>query len=371
MVTLLSVLFACTGPGADDSDTNTHGQHEGESDNEYYDRVVDELEANRTEFLSDEADELSARGNRLFWLTFPGYDPVLHSMDVAGGGDAVDYDFSIGSDNYNYRGSEEMVVSADPGGDTVTYRAYGIDNPEDLLGSTSFDAPTDGSRWHAYAVDGTTAYIVVTSRVETALYRWSPPADPRRMWSFDELGYDIGEFQDFDVEDGTMIFIESGRIWRADVSNGHGEWLGNPTAISGDVSYDTDGVVWAGDYSLYWYDYVTGGDPVNLTDTINMADYRLNDTYDSAHQIVETGFARVHDHVVYESLSGLYLYDLSTGELDPVVLEDREAGDVRVTWRDPVLLENGVLFATGLESESGSVGADGPVWRIDDPNLLH
>jgi hypothetical protein len=362
---MLLFLFACTaGPGDDTAPSDE--PKAGESDNEHYDRVAGELEGYRTEFLDEEADELWARGNRLFWLTFPGFDPVLHSWDATSD-TQVDYEFSIGSDVYSYRASDDLVVTAEVSGGDVTYHAYAIDAPADELGSTTFDQPTDGTRWHAYAASGNRVYIVAVSYEETALYAWEPPGRPTRMWSFDELGYELGEFWDFDVEGDTMIFIESGRIWRADVRTGAGEWLGNPTLITGGVSYDDSGVVWAGDYSLYWFEY-GADDVVNLTDTINTADYRFNETYSSAHQVIETGFWRQRDKLVYESLSGLYMYHLQTGEFTPIVLEARQS-DLRVTWRDPVMLENGTLFATGLESESGSVGADGPVWRIDHPAL--
>lgn len=364
---MLLTLTACTTLLEDTGLSDTGGPAGAD-----YDAVAAELAGYRTRFLGEEGDELAARGNRLFWLTFPGFDPVLHSAliatDPADDGRTVDYAFSIGAETYNYRGSEEMVVTAATGGRGITYTAYAAGAEGDELGTTSFDEPSSGARWHAYAADGTTAYVVVESYEETALYRWDPPAEPERQWSFDELGYELGEFQDFDVEGDTMIFIESGRIWRANVNNGRGEWLGNPTAITGVVAYDDEGVVWAGDYDLYWYNYAAGGQPVNLTDTINTADYRLSRTEDSAHKIVETGFSRLGNRLVYEAYSGIYLYDLGTGDFEPIVLEERGAS-VRVTWRDPVLLENGVLFANGLESESGSVGADGPMWRIDHPAL--
>lgn len=72
---------------------------------------------------------------------------------------------------------------------------------------------------------------------------------------------------------------------------------------------------------------------------------------------------------MYDASAGIYLYDLGTGEFTPIVLEEPDA-QVRVTWRDPVLLEDGTMYVTGLESTSGSVGADGPVWKVEHPALL-
>ncbi len=338
-----------------------------DADAEEYAEVATELASYRSRFLDDEADELYAEGHWLFWLTFPGYDPVLHAWDSRAD-QQVDYDFSIGSDTYNYRASSALVVTATPEGSSVVYSAYAIDKASAREGTAEFDAPTNGSRWHAYAVDGTTVYLVVSGGRETALYTWEPPGEPERQWSFEELGYELGEFWDFDVEGTTMIFIESGRIWRADVRTGEGEWLGNETQVSGSVSYDSEAVIWATDQGIYWYDYDANGRVVNLSDRINTADYRLNDTYDSTHKLVETGFWRDGNAFVYEAYSGIYLYDLGTSAFEPIILEMPDSA-VRVTWRDPVMLDDGTLFVTGLESESGSVGADGPVWRVDHPAL--
>ncbi len=366
MLTLL--LLACAGGAGDDKTPGGPDDTGPADDQAAYETLAAELAGYRTAFLDEEADELWATGNNLFWLEFPGFDPVLHRWD-ANTDVSVEYGFSIGSDTYNYRASRQLVVTAEVDGGDVVYHAYDATTENTEVGSAEFEGPTDGTRWHAYAVDGENVYLVVVSYEETAMYRWTPPGRPSRLWSFDELGYELGAFQDFGVEDGTMVFLEGGRIWRADVSNGHGEWLGNETQVTGSVSFDTTGVMWAaGDGALYYFDIATSGPAVNVSEAINTASYALNPSYESAHKVVEDGFWRRGSELVYEGLNGIWYYRMDTGAFEPIILEQDDP-DVRVTWRDPVLLENGTLFVTGLESESGSVGADGPVWRVDHPSL--
>ena len=234
--------------------------------------------------------------------------------------------------------------------------------------TTTLPAPTNGSRWHSYAADGTTAYIVEEAPSETRVLQWIPGSAPTVLWTFEGLGYQIGIFQDFDVDGSTIIFIESGRIWSGNVNTGVAEWLGNETQITGDINFDTTGVVWTGPYDMYYYQYASG-EQVNLTEVINAASYAFNGTYDLAHGQLEMGYTRLGSKLVYESLSGIYLFDLVSRAFVPIILTERE-WDIRVTWRGPVILDDGTLFVTGLESESGSVGADGPVWMIEHPALM-
>ena len=143
---------------------------------------------------------------------------------------------------------------------------------------------------------------------------------------------------------------------------------GNETQITGDVNFDTTGVVWTGPYDMYYYQYASG-ELTNLTEVINAASYAFNGTYDLAHGQLEMGYTRLGSKLVYESLSGIYLFDLVSRAFVPIILTERE-WDIRVTWRGPVILDDGTLFVTGLESESGSVGSEGPVWMIEHPALM-
>ncbi len=200
-------------------------------------------------------------------------------------------------------------------------------------------------------------YVVVAGDAETAMYRWTPPGRPSRLWSFEELGYDLGEFMAFGVEDGVMVFIESGRIWRGTVDDGRAEWLGNETQVTGSVSFDATGVMWgAGDGALWFVDLEGDPTPVNLSAAVRASPWRLNDTYATAHHIGGDGFWRQGDTVVYEAFDGIWAVDVSDLSFTPLVLEDP---DVPARWLDPVMLRDGTVFVTQI------VSADGPVWRLD------
>ncbi len=80
------------------------------------------LPCQREEFLDDEADELRAVGNALYWLEFPGLAPELHRWH-AGSDARVAYTFSIGSTIYDYAASAELVVTPDLSSSDIVYRA--------------------------------------------------------------------------------------------------------------------------------------------------------------------------------------------------------------------------------------------------------
>ncbi len=362
---LMASACSC-GTSSDTEVPHDTGPPVGENPEDHYDRVAAELAVMREIFLDEEADELYGYGPNLFWLEFPGYDPELHSWSRSAG--QTDYGFSIGSDVYNYRVSTELVLTAIEDFNACTYEVYSVGAPMDLLDTLTLEQYSSGIRWYAYAADEGTAYIVEEATDETRLLEWVPGTPPRRLWSFEELGYSLGSFQDFDVEGDDMIFLESGRIWRVDVATGQGEWLGNETQITGDINFDDQGVVWATAHEMFYYDFSTR-EQLSLTQAINTADYALNEAHRYAHAQIETGFARQGDKLVYEANEGIYLYDLGTGAFEPIILEERDS-PVKVSWRDPVLIEDGTLFVTGLESTSGSVGAEGPVWKVEHSSLM-
>src|SRR5206468_9867553 len=118
---------------------------------------------------------------QLFWLDTTNCNPTLQRFDDPSGAKLA-YGFSIGDANtYNYRASQSLVVTADPSSSPVVYTAYDANSANRALGTTTLDKPP-GAQWDAYAVDGTTVYIVDTS-VEgvTALLRWTPGSQPSQV----------------------------------------------------------------------------------------------------------------------------------------------------------------------------------------------
>lgn len=347
------VFLGGGGPG----DTSTTGNTQ-EQDIAQYESTQSLLEQHREVFKKN-AMEPAGVENRLFWLQFPGFDPTLHSYDATTDQE-VHYTFPIGSgDKYNYRASEKIVVTAETGGDKVIYHAYDIAKPEESLGELALPTPGAGVRWWAYAPDQGNMYYVTTEAAAT-LWKWTPgDAAAKMLFTLQETGAEIGELWDFGVDGNTMIFIESGRIWSLDIAAKKSVWLKNETE-STSAYWDSDGVLFSTAKGPFFYSYGSG----SLTDipaAIESSGYQLNDTYKSVH-LYNQDLARNKSAVGYIGNSGFFTYDMSTKSVKPILLNAR---DNSVTYRYPVILANGTMFVQGLESTSGAIGADGPLFRVD------
>ncbi len=326
-----------------------------------YNDLEAELSQGSSEFLGEVAGELFGYGDRLFWLEFRGWAPTLHSWN-ADTDQRVNYSFSIGEgDRYNYRAGLEAIATAEESGMEIIYHVYDINAEGTEITTATFDAPSDEQRWWAYAVHGTTLYVVTTG-AETRLMRVPAGGSPELVTTLESAGCAVGEFWDFDVEGGTMVFIESGRIWRLDLPSNTATWLGNETLITGWVNFGRDGVVFESASGPFFYVYETR-ELVDLAAAIEADDFQINETFASSH-LYQEGIWRYRDWMVYIGNSGVFAHHLYEGEVRPLLLEPRSE-EVRIEYRYPVVLDNGLLFVTGLTSTSGSVGAEGPVYRVD------
>jgi len=350
---------ACDGGTGGDDDSAS----DPAADSAAYASLAASLEQDRSEFLGEEADEILARGDSLFWLEFPGFDPTLHRWSEATG-ETLDYTFAISvGGTYNWRGNDQVVVTAEWGDDQVLYRVYDAAATGSRLATVAFPAPTDGTRWWAYAVDGEALYLVTPAENTPVQVSATPGADPEALFTLEDRGCEPGIFYDFDVEGDTMVFVESGRIWTVDLSDGPATWLGNDTEITGSVTFDRDHVLFAAADGL-WVWTRADGSLVELGEAIGEADYRVNDTYATAHHVSGDGATLHGDQVVYIGNMGVFAYRLGPGDVAPILLEPLDA-PVRVEYRNPQVLSDGTLFVQALESESGSVGADGPIYRVE------
>ena len=366
---VLSFLCGCFVPSPDVVVTDDDGGYEDPTarDVAAYDALAASLEANRTQFLDEEADELVAEDNWLFWLQFPGFDPTLHGYDSASGA-RLDYAFPIGSgDEYNFRASPELVVTAVRDGDEIIYSAYRAGSAMELVSQASFAAPSDEQRWYAYAVDHEVIYVMLVNSPEIpqkTLMRWQPGAAPQPVTTLESID---GEFWDFDVEGNTMLFIEGGRLWHLDLATKQAEWLENETEISGNVNFESDGVLFESAAGPFFYRWPSR-ELVDIGAIIASSPYQLNATFPISHHY-EEGLTRWGDYAIYIGYSGVFALHLTTHDIAPVLLEPRSTSP-RIEYRHPAVLDNGTLFVTGLTSESGSVGADGPVYAVDLPSAL-
>jgi hypothetical protein len=360
----LPLLLACDLPGLGGGrdDGGRPDTPDPNRDMAAYDRVADDLEARRVLAFGESADEINAVGNRLFWLEFPGFDPVLHAWTASGG--EVKYAFAVGTgDAWGYRASEDIVVTTVAKGDGVEYQAWATTAADAWLGSFTLPKPS-GAKWFAYAAAGTDVWWV-RDEVPGATEVWRKPAgvDALKVLTLEsDCGIEVGEFWDFTVDGDRLLLLEGGRLWSVDVPTRKATWLKNQTEVQS-FAYDEAGVLYTAATGPFWYEHLSG----NVTDVkaaIAASDYRLTPTHASSHLFYEGTVALHGDQAVYVGNSGIFRYGLRGGDVAPILLERfSDAGSVR--YRYPTVMADGTLFVQALVSGSGSVGADGPIYRVD------
>lgn len=357
LLTAVPATSGCIFVGGNNSTGSSTSGDPTEQDIAQYESLQAQFEQRR-EVFRDNATEIFGVGTRLFWLEFPGFDPTLHSYDAVTSQD-VDYGFSIGGgDEYNYRASEQIVVTAEPAGDKVFLHAYAAGDPADEIGDLTLPAPTDGTRWPAYAPDQGDVYYVTTDS-GTTLWRWTPgSAKPTSLFNLEDTGAEIGEFWDFGVDGNTMVFIESGRVWSLDIAAKKSTWLGNKTEVSSAFA-DAAGVLFGSASGPFFYANKSKM-LLDVASAIESSGFSLNTTFASAH-LYDQDLTRRGSVIGYIGKSGFFTYDLNANKVTPILLNAR---DNSVTYRYPVILEDGSMFVKGLESTSGAIGADGPVFRV-------
>ena len=330
-----------------------------------YEALQAQLDAHRTQALPKSATLAQAVGNRLFYLTFQTFDPALHSL-LPATSEQRTYGFAIGSgDRYNYQANGSLVVTAEARGGTAVYSAYRADAEATLVGQLEVPAPADEQRWWAYGVDqavGGTAVYVVTTGARTTLNRWVPgqatALEP--VLVLEDTGAQVGEFWELGVDDRTVLFVESGRLWRLDLVTKRSVWLNrDATEVNGTVTFGRDGVFYTSAAGPHYV--AADGTLVDIAARLKAASYRLNETYAAAHHYSQdlTNHGQI---AVYVGNHGLFAYDLPGDRVWPILLNPR--GDVRVDYRRPTVMDDGTLFVTGLQSTSGAVGAEGPVFTV-------
>ena len=328
------------------------------ADLEEYDSLVLELEGQRTEAFGDYATSIQGYGPNLFYLDYGGqWDPDVYV--VRPGADPMRIT-TLSYDDLNYRVSDDILVTAVPDGGLIDYRAFDLDSGAPL-GTTTIPSPTSSIAWWAYAADGTDVYLVDEDGGH-ALTTFVPGDTPQVLTTFAALGVEVAEFWDFDVLGDEMLFIESGRIWLADLALGTAEWLGNDEQASAAAWMDDGSVVYATSGGLFVH---VDGSAKDLGALIEGSGYELNSTFAAAHHLTSAeGWSTHGTTVVYMGSNGVFAYDLADASVRPLLLEPNVAG-YRVDYRDPVVVDEGTLYVTGLVSTSGAVGSSGPVFRVD------
>ncbi len=351
-----------TGNGGSGGGTST------DKDVAQYNALKAQLDKNRKEFLTPGASGLNGFGTHLYWLDFSNGDPTLQSYGTTSS-KTTNYTFSIGDTcSYNYQTSNDIIVTAENTGLGVVFHTFALDSPDTSLGDLTTNPPSNGVEWWAYSPDGGDLYYVLTEG-KTTLMKWTPgQATPTMLFNLEDLGVKVGEFEDFTVASGVMVFIESGRVWSLDLTTKVPVPLGNMNESSG-ADVMSDGVLISTATGPFYYSNTTKM-LRDISAAIAKSGYELNATFSQAHLfdngIVtsdDLGFTSYQDLIGYIGNSGLFTFDLNKGTVAPLLLD---ALDNSTVYAYPVFLDDGTVFVQGLQSNDGSIGFEGPVYRLVD-----
>jgi hypothetical protein len=357
---LLSAAAPGDGSGCGGGDSAVASQ---QADIDQYNQIATDLQKARSQFLGKEADEHWASGNTLFWLEFPTFQPNLNSWS-AGTGTKVKYKFNISSEgkDYNYRGGKDLVATASREGDKVKYLVYNPGQANSSAGTFQLDSPKNGTKWHAYDVDGKNVYVMVSTTGANTISRWTPGGQLTPLYKLEDKGVTVGEFWDFKVFGQRMIFIESGRIWSMDLTTGKATWLKNKTQARS-AAFDNEGVLYAQSKGDLYYMPLGSATLRDINAEIMASGYQMNKTFNMAHRPANDQFALYKQTVIYTAQSGIFTFNLTTKKVAPLLLEPRDP-KLRTVYRKPVVMDNGTLFVLGLQSTNGAVGAEGPIFKL-------
>jgi hypothetical protein len=344
-----------------------------EQDIAEYEALAAALDASRQVFDEAGGQDLVAAKGLLFWADLNAGNPVLRSYDIATS-QRTAYNFSvvlpIGNgqvvDRMNFQVSERAIATMNAPDGARVYRAG---NAEMLLGKLTLPAPPFGQKYWAYAMDGDQLYVAVQKPDDTrhTLQRWTPGASaPTDLLVFDDAiaPNPLTEFINFTVAGDLVMFNDHGRVWIAHTTGGKATWIQNDEEITG-LAFDGQGAVYDQHGTFYRYDFATDT-RVNLSDKLEANEFRINKTFANAHLPSQGGvtFTLSGTRIIYVGNGGLFSYDHAADIVEPILLHPR--GDLRIDYIHPVVA-GAMIFVTGLQSTSGSVGSEGPFYSVPMP----
>lgn len=286
----------------------------------------------------------STSGRSLFWLNFANFDPSLSRLTPQANG-RLDYQFSVGSgDAFNYRASDDLVVTANAR--SGEFHVYAANEPSVEIATAQPPEPASGQKWWSYAVYEKSIYFLTEGDAGVDVWSWQPPALPRLAHSIAGGQGRFGEILDIGVDDTSLYVFAATGLWRLSLSDFSAERLKVDARHVERVSIDHGEALFElGNPNGTSLRFLKPGAPddVNLSTLITASAYRLSSSYPMAHFPDEGGFTRWGDWLVYSAGLGIFAYQLETGEIRPILLEAL-SDDAEFTLRDPVALSSGKLF---------------------------
>ena len=317
-----------------------------------------------------QVDDVRAAGPYLVWLDiYQGFSGVLH-IRAYPGGEEVTTPVAIGDEQTppNYEISASLGMTARTVGGDALYTTFRLDTGA-VVDEVMMAKPA-AAKYDAYGLFGEQAYIVVEGE-GLAVYEWTPGAGtPESVGTL--AGADLGAFAGFVVAQDQagarrLVAVGTQGTYSFDLATGELTQVPLPVMVL-EGAINEYGVAALDGRDLWWYGW---GDTEAraIHEELAASSYLLNPTYAQAH-LPGSGFASQDIAIAgttlyYSSNSGIYAYDVVSKTVTPVLLDDVGYADAGLTVKYTGLAAGDTaLFTLGLESMSGSTGADGPLYRV-------
>lgn len=346
-----------------------------------YDELTATLEDQREILLDAYAlnmvGPVQVRGSMLFWLKSEGAWESMHSVNMDTGA-RTDYTFAVNSGGFDhpYAVSQSHIVTVEPVGGKIIYHVYAVGDSKRKVGSFTMDAPTN-AKWFAFGVDGETVYVVEDVPPEgpdvpgvTRLLAWTVTEQTlQEVVTFEALGIRSGVVDMIDVNQGLLMFVESGRLWRIDLDQLLASWVQSDKQV-GQVFYDHRGIVYSNASAVLFYRDTQANETRNLSEEIVQTGWQLNDSFTMISDYAGGGFTRVGDLIVYVSISqSVMTYHLETRQLRPLLLDPRSYGPeddpLTFAYTSPQVLKDRILIVHGSTGLGKRTKQERWVYRVD------
>ena len=344
-----------------------------EQDFAQFDALVTQLEQARTLELEDSADAIQTGGEWLAWLVGGTTAEFAARRIPAGTMSGAPVSIGDAQTAWNFRLSESHAMTAHRAGGQVLYQAWRLDD-EVLVDELELAEPV-AAMWSPYALLDDRAWVIEDQAGSHAVLRWQLGVEPATpIGTLEQAGVDVGSLSDFGVAgtvaDSTLVVLAQGRLWLVDVASWSASWIETDTEVGSTIAFTDRNLLFStADGGLHLVE-LADGSRRRIDEELAASDFELNATYPNIHLPSGAGSTLVGARVVYLGSAGLFAYGIDDGVIAPVLLEPRwdpDGGAPRIEYVDPWPLGDARVIITGLESLSGSVGAEGPVYSVELP----
>jgi hypothetical protein len=349
------------------------GGNSTEDDIAEYEALRLSLETNLEEVLpAYGVDSLQAVGDYVTWLDVnQGWEAILHIRHYPDGGE-ITSEVPIGNEDVFpfYRLGDTTAMTAIFEGMNSIYSVIDLENGQ-LVDQVTRPKPTDAD-YDAYGVYGNEAYLVVDSEGKM-IYEWTVGSgSPTPIGSIDDTGANFGIFIDFViVEFGgsrKLVGIGTAGTYAIELDTMIADQI--PLPISPlEIGITDNGIAVADGFDL-WYVGWEDTEVRAIHDELKANAYELNTSFNNSHWM-GSGFAQQDvsgsgNRIIYRSTSGVHAYDTTTNTVTPLLLDDNGYSS-ETPWSVRYVglnVTDNALLVFGLESDDGSTGADGPIYRL-------